>query len=254
MSAQAYGHLEDGTSHSVSLPASFFGRTPLRALSDGALVQLALCFLLSPSRADLYVVGPLVALYALREDDRRALELYGYMSAASVPIDFIFLFRGSAGFLVGLVTLGGIGLKVLLTYVAVRVHDELPAARPGRTEPAKLQAKVQEVVETVLHEVLDGTPPALIAPPPPPLPQITVAATPSKPAPANPAPAPAPARPARLPVPPPVAPASASGGGSASGAGRGLGDGGASVTGGTAGTASPTAAGISDGHGSWEQV
>jgi hypothetical protein len=254
-SASGYAKLEEGGAHVVSLRVSFGGRSASNVVSEGALLQLVLCFLLSPARADPYVVGPLIALYALREDDRRALVLYGSISAASTPLDLGFLFGGGANFFVNLLVLGSIALKAVLVYVAVKAHDELPAARPGRIEPAKLQAKVQEVVEAVMHEVLEGTPPPPaagasargLAPPPQP-PQFANAATPAKQAPpAKLAPAPAPAssaappptRQARPPgpTPPPPPPPTAA------------------PT--AAGAAHPTvnpAAPSSEGSGSWEEV
>lgn len=173
--ASNYQDLESGEPQTITLRLSFGGRSASTVLSEGALLQLAICFLLSPLRADPYIVGPLVALYALREDDRRALVLYAALSAASVPLDLIYFFSGNASFLVSMIVLGAIALKAGLVYVAVKSHEELPVARPGRTEPAKLQAKVQEVVESVLHEVLDAAPPMPrakkpldLAPPPPP--------------------------------------------------------------------------------------
>ena len=92
--SRGYANLEEGGAHVMSLRVSFGGRTASNVVSEGALLQLVLCFLLSPARADPYVVGPLVALYALREDDRRALVLYGSISAASTPLDLGFLFGG----------------------------------------------------------------------------------------------------------------------------------------------------------------
>ena len=241
--ALPYESLEEGAnstpSRTVSLKIVFAGRTASSVLSEGALLQLALCFFLSPARADPYVVGPLIALYALREDDRRALVLYGTVSAASIPLDLLFLFAASAAFLVKLVCLGAIALKGGLLFVALKAHDDLPAARPGRTEPARLQAKFREVVETVLHEVLDTSPPMPAARLPPlaqprQLPPDAQAAAPSVAAPS------APVRPTRLPAstptPPPPPPP----------------DGSASSPAASSGNSAEAAA--SEGGGAWEEV
>ena len=80
-------------------------------LSECALAQLALAFLLSAARADPYVVAPLVCLYALREADRRAMLLYVALSIAACPLDLAFLFRHSGGFLVKVGSLVGLVLK-----------------------------------------------------------------------------------------------------------------------------------------------
>ena len=131
-----------------------FGRSYLTLLSEGSLIQLILCFFLSPARVDPFLIGPLLCLYALREDDRRALELYGVLGVLSVALDLIFLFSSSSPPLPKLFIFGALALKVLILFLAVKVHDNLPSTRPCRAEPAQLQAKVQEVVESVLRELL----------------------------------------------------------------------------------------------------
>ena len=132
---------------------------PLNPFSEGLLVQLAFCFLLSPYRADPFVIAPLVALYALRESDRRAMMLFIAMSAAAVPLDLGFMFSGSGGFIIKLLAMGALALKAILTYAAVKAHDALPVARPDRTllldaSKAEMQQRVQETVANALREEL----------------------------------------------------------------------------------------------------
>ena len=78
----------DAPEGSSSSSSSFVERllTTPAFLSEGVLLQLALAFLLSPAHADPGLVAPLVALYALREDDRRAMMLYVIMSVAACPV------------------------------------------------------------------------------------------------------------------------------------------------------------------------
>ena len=51
-------------------------------LMNGCMAQLGLIFFVSPARADPFIVGPIIAMYAQREDDRRALFLYMVLCAA----------------------------------------------------------------------------------------------------------------------------------------------------------------------------
>ena len=125
-----------------------------RLLSEGALAQIALCFLLGPARADPFIIGPLAALYAMREGDRRAMVLYMVLSSSSIPFDLIYMSSAAAA-LARLGTVVAIILKIALLFLALKVHDTLPSARPDRADPAKLQATVQEIVERTLREVLD---------------------------------------------------------------------------------------------------
>lgn len=130
--------------------------------SSGLLAQLAFCFVLSPFRADPFVVGPLVALYALRESDRRAMMLFIALSVAAVPLDFGFVFSGGEGsgsFFVKILAFAKLALTILLIYPAVKAHDALPAARPDRTliveaNKAEMQQRVQETVAAALREEL----------------------------------------------------------------------------------------------------
>lgn len=157
-----------------------------RLLSEGSLALLVLIFIVSPARSDPFLIGPVIALYALREDDRRALLLYALLSILAIPLDLGFVFSATAdiGAFTLLAAVGALVLKGALLMAAVKVHDTLPAARPARADPAKLQAKVQEVVEQVLREALGGQPASQAQPPQTPL-----------------------APPSQMPAPPPSAPA-----------------------------------------------
>ena len=123
-------------------------------LSEGVLGQLALAFLLSPVHTDPGLVAPLVALYALREDDRRAMLLYVVMTAAACPVDLQWLSTGGTTAGVGWQILAFLSLllKLALIYPAIKAHDVLPSVRPSRVDPATLQQKVVGVVETALRE------------------------------------------------------------------------------------------------------
>ena len=123
-------------------------------LSESILAQLGLAFLLSSTRSDPFVIGPLVALYALREADKRAMMLYIAISAGSCPLDLLFLLGADASFFVKLLTIASLALKAALIYPAVKAHDTLPSTRPERIEPAQLQAKVAETVEAALRDEL----------------------------------------------------------------------------------------------------
>ncbi len=133
--------------------AGLAGLGPARLVSEGALLQLLLVFILSPVRSDPFVIGPLVALYAQREDDRQAMRLYLILSAAGALFDVVAVFSG-AGIFISLVSLLALGLKAAIALPAVRVHDKLPELRPARVEPTKLQERVQQVVQQVLREEL----------------------------------------------------------------------------------------------------
>ena len=122
-------------------------------LSESVLVQLALAFIISPVRADPFVVAPLVALYAIREADRRAMLLYVVMTVAACPLDLIFLASpGAVGFLFRLLTFASLLLKAALLYPAVKAHDQLPSTRPERVDPARLQIAVAKTMEDALRE------------------------------------------------------------------------------------------------------
>ena len=67
-----------------------------RLLSEGSLALLVLIFIVSPARSDPFLIGPVIALYALREDDRRALLLYALLSMLAIPLDLGFVFSATA--------------------------------------------------------------------------------------------------------------------------------------------------------------
>ena len=127
-------------------------------LSEGILLQLAFLFLLSPLRADPYLAGPLVALYAMRENDKAAMKLYIALTVAALPLDLAAM-ASAAGFLSKLAMTAAFCLKAALLYPAVKAHDALPPARPEKTLLAEqnklqLQVKVQETIAKALSEEL----------------------------------------------------------------------------------------------------
>ena len=75
-------------------PSGLAARSQL--VSNLAVAQLLVCFLAGLLRADSFVVAPLVALYAARERDRRALMLYGILVGAGILMDFVYLVAGAA--------------------------------------------------------------------------------------------------------------------------------------------------------------
>ena len=183
-------------------------------LSEGVLLQLVFLFLLSPLRADPYIIAPLVALYALREVDKSAMKLYIILSIGALPLDLAALSAG-IGFFAKLASLAALCLKVALLFPAVKAHDSLPAARPEKTllteqNKLALQAKVQEAVAKALAEELERleweTNPrqSPAHAPPPPRPQASQATTPTaQPPPVSVAAAPKAAAAAAPPPPPP---------------------------------------------------
>ena len=65
-----------------------------RIVSDGALLQLLTCFIVGSTRPDPYVVGPLIALYATRESDRRAMFLYLVVTGIAAVFELMYLLPG----------------------------------------------------------------------------------------------------------------------------------------------------------------
>ena len=135
------------------------GLTTAAFLSEGILLQLGLIFLLSPARADPFVVGPPIALYAVRESDRSAMKLYMVLAVASLPLDLRAVVAAS-GFFLKIALLAALALKAALLYPALKAHDALPAARPEKTLLAEenrqqMHAKVQQTVASALREELE---------------------------------------------------------------------------------------------------
>lgn len=132
--------------------AAFSGQEalPPNKFLELVLTQLGLIFLLSPSRSDPYIVAPVVALYAVRQADRRAMWLYVVLGAVSCPLDLLFLFSADAGGLVKLLALASLALKVALFYPAVKLHDALPASPPERVDAAQLQLTIKSTIEDAL--------------------------------------------------------------------------------------------------------
>ena len=142
----------------VDTGAAFFSRV----VSEGALVQLLACFLVS-SRPDQYVVAPLVALYAARENDRRAMMLYLVITCIAVAFELIYLLRGGPPGLWATITVSmELLLKIGMLFPAMKLHDRLPERRAPRMEPVQLQEQMAAVVSQVLREQLErmkATPP-----------------------------------------------------------------------------------------------
>ena len=133
-----------------------------RMVSDLAVAQLVLCFLGSLARADSFVVAPLVALYAVRERDRRALMLYLLLVCVGALVDFFFLVFVPHQWPATICTLLQIALKVAVCIPGVKLHDVLPANRVQ----TMLKADVSAVVRSVLADALSAVsaPPAKRAP------------------------------------------------------------------------------------------
>ena len=189
------------------------GLTTAAFLSEGILLQLALIFLLSPSRADPFVVGPPIALYAVRESDRSAMKLYMVLSVASLPLDLGAIVAAS-GFFLQVASLAALALKAALIYPSLKAHDALPAARPEKTLLAEenrqqMHAKVQQTVASALREELErlewesASKPSTAARPPPPPPQQAAPAAPATTPPPPPSRLAASAAAARSAAPPP---------------------------------------------------
>jgi hypothetical protein len=62
-----------------------------RLVSELALLQLLNCFAFSLARPDPFVVATVVALYAVRENDRRALDVYLLLVGVGAALDVLFL-------------------------------------------------------------------------------------------------------------------------------------------------------------------
>ena len=103
----------------------------IQLVSNLAVAQLLVCFLASLLRADSFVVAPLVALYAARERDRRALMLYGILVGMGTLMDLLYLVVGGASWLAICFAIVQLGLKL-----AVCVNADNPVARALILEPA----------------------------------------------------------------------------------------------------------------------
>ena len=121
-----------------------------RRVSDVAVAQLGLCFLLQFARFDAFTVAPLLALYAVRERDRRALLLYLMLLCVGAVMDLAYILLGSPGFFAGLAGLVQLVLKLVAGLLGVKLHDLLPANR----FQSVLQADIKAVIERVLQEQL----------------------------------------------------------------------------------------------------
>jgi len=62
-----------------------------RLVPELVLLQLLICFAISLARADPFVVACVIGLYAVREMDRRALELYLLLVGVGAALDVLYL-------------------------------------------------------------------------------------------------------------------------------------------------------------------
>ena len=110
-------------------PSGLAARSQL--VSNLAVAQLLVCFLAGLLRADSFVVAPLVALYAARERDRRALMLYGILVGAGILMDFVYLVAGAA------VSWLAVGFAIVQLGLKLAVPPQPPArtAQPHRLSP-----------------------------------------------------------------------------------------------------------------------
>lgn len=143
-------------------PAVYFSRL----VSNGALLQLLACLALASARSDPYVVGPIIALYAARESDRRALFLYLVVTAIAGLFELMFLLQGHPSDVwESLEVAFRLLLKVAMLYPSLKLHDLLPATRPPRVQPDQLKEQMAVVVQQVLREQIDRLQSAPSAPP-----------------------------------------------------------------------------------------
>ncbi|KAL3924391.1 MAG: hypothetical protein SGPRY_003926, partial [Prymnesium sp.] len=125
-------------------PAVYFSRL----VSNGALLQLLACLALASARSDPYVVGPIIALYAARESDRRALFLYLVVTAIAGLFELMFLLQGHPSDVwESLEVAFRLLLKVAMLYPSLKLHDLLPATRPPRVQPDQLKEQMAVVVQ-----------------------------------------------------------------------------------------------------------
>ena len=109
-------------------PSGLAARSQL--VSNLAVAQLLVCFLAGLLRADSFVVAPLVALYAARERDRRALMLYGILVGAGILMDFVYLVAGAA------VSWLAVGFAIVQLGLKLAVPPQPQPAPPSRTASA----------------------------------------------------------------------------------------------------------------------
>ncbi|KAL1525567.1 hypothetical protein AB1Y20_020421 [Prymnesium parvum] len=127
-----------------------------RVVSDGALLQLLICFVIETSRPDPYLVGPLIALYATRESDRRALFLYLIVTSAAAIFELMYLLRGGANGVWDALQLSAqLVLQLVMLYPGLKLHDQLPARRPPRVDPAQLKEHMAAIVQQVLLDQVE---------------------------------------------------------------------------------------------------
>ena len=109
-------------------PSGLAARSQL--VSNLAVAQLLVCFLAGLLRADSFVVAPLVALYAARERDRRALMLYGILVGAGILMDFVYLVAGAA------VSWLAVGFAIVQLGLKLAVPPQPQPTPPSRTASA----------------------------------------------------------------------------------------------------------------------
>lgn len=103
-----------------------------KLVTELTLLQLLTCFLFSLARADPFVVATLVGLYAVRENDRRALDLYLLLVGVGGALDVLFLliFEPSPIVLIGMPCLPHSALPCMSCEPAAtntaQAHESLP--------------------------------------------------------------------------------------------------------------------------------
>ena len=140
-------------------PSAESARRPIALTPDGArragliselaLYSLLLCFL--PWRADPFLAGGLVGLYAARELDAQALKLYMVLLIAGALADLMYLLSHGVEPIGATVGLAQLALKPLAAYAAWHLLPELPSSRPPPMAPDALRDAVADAVRVALE-------------------------------------------------------------------------------------------------------
>mmetsp|Transcript_19541 Transcript_19541/g.33541 ORF Transcript_19541/g.33541 Transcript_19541/m.33541 type:complete len:878 (-) Transcript_19541:402-3035(-) len=120
-----------------------------------ATVQLIICFLTSLTRADLFSVVVVIALYAVHENDKEAMLSFLLFQTFSIIVDIAWLgthgdtssfavtaaYKGAMAFVTAMTVLGLL-FKVLVMWPAFQHFRDLPAIKPSD------QARLATTIET----------------------------------------------------------------------------------------------------------
>eukprot|EP00315_Gephyrocapsa_oceanica_P054153 CAMPEP_0185491286 /NCGR_PEP_ID=MMETSP1366-20130426/14585_1 /TAXON_ID=38817 /ORGANISM="Gephyrocapsa oceanica, Strain RCC1303" /LENGTH=182 /DNA_ID=CAMNT_0028100037 /DNA_START=23 /DNA_END=567 /DNA_ORIENTATION=- len=124
-----------------------------RLLSEISLLQLLLCFLLSLGRVDAFIVGAVIGLYATREQDRQAVELYMLLLAAGAAMDALYLLTcEEVPPLLFLGVLAGLALKAIAAVPCVTLRGGLPRRRLATLTADDLSAHVKAAMAEALSK------------------------------------------------------------------------------------------------------